>query len=149
MSLFDRLGEEIKQAMLAKDKVRLQVLRSMKKELLEAKTAKGADGSLTDEVELKVVQKLYKQRNEAAGVYKEQGREDLASCELEEAEVLKSFLPQALSAEELATLVKGVITELGASTMKDMGRVMGEANKRVAGRAEGKDVSELVKSLLS
>ncbi len=149
MALSEVLGQKIKEAMLAKDKIRLQALRSLKKELLEAQTAKGAADVLSEEVELKLVQKLCKQRKDSASIYIEQGREDLAQQELEEATVLQEFLPEALSAEELEVLVKTVIEELGAESMKDMGGVMKIVTERVAGRAEGKEVSVLVKKLLS
>ncbi|KGL52967.1 glutamyl-tRNA amidotransferase [Porphyromonas canoris] len=149
MSLFDTISDGIKSAMLAKDKVRLEALRAVKKEFLEAKTAKGSDGELTDEVATKIVAKLAKQRTESAEIYRTQGREDLAQEEEAQLAVLQEFLPKQLSIEEIEAHVKALIAELGVADMKGMGRVMGEASKRLAGQVDGKVLSEVVKKLLS
>ncbi|KGN70427.1 GatB/YqeY domain-containing protein [Porphyromonas sp. COT-108 OH1349] len=149
MSLFDTISDGIKSAMLAKDKVRLEALRAVKKEFLEAKTAKGSDGELTDEAATKIVAKLAKQRTESAEIYRTQGREDLAQEEEAQLAVLQEFLPKQLSIEEIEAHVKALIAELGVADMKGMGRVMGEASKRLAGQVDGKVLSEVVKKLLS
>lgn len=149
MSLFDTISDGIKSAMLAKDKVRLEALRAVKKEFLEAKTAKGSDGELTDEAATKIVAKLAKQRTESAEIYRTQGREDLAQEEEAQLAVLQEFLPKQLSTEEIEAHVKALIVELGVADMKGMGRVMGEASKRLAGQVDGKVLSEVVKKLLS
>ncbi|KGN91943.1 GatB/YqeY domain-containing protein [Porphyromonas canoris] len=149
MSLFDTISDGIKSAMLAKDKVRLEALRAVKKEFLEAKTAKGSDGELTDEAATKIVAKLAKQRTESAEIYRTQGREDLAQEEEAQLAVLQEFLPKQLSIEEIEAHVKALIVELGVADMKGMGRVMGEASKRLAGQVDGKVLSEVVKKLLS
>ncbi|MDO4789498.1 MAG: GatB/YqeY domain-containing protein [Porphyromonas sp.] len=149
MSLFDTISDGIKSAMLAKDKVRLEALRAVKKEFLEAKTAKGSDGELTDEAATKIVAKLAKQRTESADIYRTQGREDLAQEEEAQLAVLQEFLPKQLSMEEIEANVKALIAELGVSDIKGMGRVMGEASKRLAGQVDGKVLSEVVKKLLS
>lgn len=149
MSLFDTISDGIKSAMLAKDKVRLEALRAVKKEFLEAKTAKGSDGELTDEAATKIVAKLAKQRTESAEIYRTQGREDLAQEEEAQLAVLQEFLPKQLSMEEIEAHVKALIVELGVADMKGMGRVMGEASKRLAGQVDGKVLSEVVKKLLS
>ncbi|MCD7976857.1 MAG: GatB/YqeY domain-containing protein [Tannerellaceae bacterium] len=149
MSLFDQVSEDIKAAMLAKDKVRLQALRGVKKEFLEAKTAKGGDGELTDEVATKILQKMVKQRKESAEIYKTQGRPELAEGELEEVAAIEVYLPKQMSADELEVELKKIITEVGAEGPKDMGKVMGAANKALAGKAEGRMISEIVKQLLN
>lgn len=149
MSLFDTISDGIKSAMLAKDKVRLEALRAVKKEFLEAKTAKGSDGELTDEAATKIVAKLAKQRTESAEIYRTQGREDLSQEEEAQLAVLQEFLPKQLSMEEIEAHVKALIAELGVADMKGMGRVMGEASKRLAGQVDGKVLSEVVKKLLS
>lgn len=149
MNLFDRVSEEIKAAMLAKDKVRLQALRGVKKEFLEAKTAKGGDGELTDDVAVKIIQKMVKQRKESAEIYATQGRPELAENELAEVAVLDAYLPKQLSAEELEAALKEIIARTGATGPSDMGKVMGAATKALAGKAEGRLISETVKRLLS
>ncbi len=148
MDWLKEISDKIKEAMKAKDKVALEALRGVKKELLEAKTAKGANDELTDEQGLAVVTKMVKQRNESARIFKEQGREDMAETELAEAKVISQFLPEQLSPEELEAEIKAIITETGASSMKDMGKVMGIATKKMAGQADGKDISAKVKELL-
>lgn len=135
--------------MLAKDKVRLEALRGIKKELLEAKTAKGASEELSDETVTAILQKMVKQRKDSAEIYASQNRPDLAEPELEQMRVIQEYLPKQLTPEELERAVKDIITETGASSMKDMGKVMGVATKQLAGKAEGRAVSEMVKRLLS
>ena len=148
MNLFDTISEEIKKAMLAKDKVRLEALRGIKKEFLEAKTAKGANDELSDETAIAILQKMVKQRKDSAEIYTSQGRPDLAEGEIAQIKVIQDFLPSQLTAEELETAVKKIIAE-GAEGMKDMGKVMGMATKELAGKAEGRAISEMVKKLLA
>ncbi len=148
MNLFDQISEDIKKAMLARDKVRLETLRGVKKEFLEAKTAKGANGELTDENATKIMVKMVKQRKESARIYEENNRPELAENELSEAAVIEEYLPKQLSAEELEAELKAIIAETGATGPKEMGKVMGVATKRLAGRAEGKLISAKVKELL-
>lgn len=149
MNLFDRISEDIKKAMLAREKVRLEALRGVKKEFLEAKTAKGANGELSDETATKIMVKMVKQRKESAKIYEENNRPELAENELQEAAVIEEYLPKQLSADELEAELKTIIAETGASSAKEMGKVMGVATKRLAGRAEGKLISAKVKELLS
>ncbi|MBD5299754.1 MAG: GatB/YqeY domain-containing protein [Bacteroides sp.] len=148
MNLFDRISEDIKKAMLAREKVRLEALRGVKKEFLEAKTAKGANGELSDENATKIMVKMVKQRKESAKIYEENGRPELAANELAEAAVIEEYLPKQLSDEELEAEVKAIIAETGATSLKEMGKVMGVASKRLAGRAEGRLINEKVKQLL-
>lgn len=149
MDLFDRVSEDIKKAMLAREKVRLEALRGVKKEFLEAKTAKGANGELSDDAAMKILVKMVKQRKESAKIYADNNRLELADNELAEAAVIEEYLPAQLSAEELKAEISGIIAEVGASSMKEMGKVMGVAAKRLAGRAEGSAISAAVKELLS
>ena len=149
MNLFDKISEDIKKAMLARDKVRLEALRGAKKEFLEAKTAKGANGELSDENATKILVKMVKQRKESAKIYQENNRPELAENELAEASVLEEYLPKQLSVEELEAELKSIISEVGAEGPKDMGKVMGIATKRLAGKAEGRAISETVKKLLN
>jgi len=148
MALFDTVSKDIQAAMLAKDKVRLEALRGAKKEFLEAKTAKGGDGDLSDEAAVKILQRMVKQRKESATIYQEQHRPELAENELAESAVLESYLPKALSPEELETALKEIIAQVGATSMKDMGKVMGVATQALAGKTEGRLISEKVKQLL-
>ncbi len=148
MDLFDRISEDIKKAMLAKDRVRLEALRGIKKEFLEAKTAKGGDGTLSDEAATKVLVKMAKQRRESAAIYKEQNRQDLADGELAEVAVIEEYLPKQLTEEELIAELKKIIAEVGATDAKMMGKVMGVASKALAGRADGRAISAKVKELL-
>ena len=148
MNLFDTISDEIKKAMLSRDKVRLEALRGVKKEFLEAKTAKGASDELPDEAATAILQKMVKQRKDSAEIYTAQGRPDLASDELAQLRVIQEFLPQQLSSEELESAVKEIITETGAQSMKEMGKVMGVATRQLAGKAEGRAISETVKKLL-
>lgn len=149
MNLFDQISEDIKKAMLARDKVRLEALRGIKKEFLEAKTAKGAGGELSDENATKILVKMAKQRKESAAIYTENNRPELAENELAEAKVIEEYLPQQLSSEELEAELKKIIEEVGAEGPKDMGKVMGVASKALAGRAEGRLISAKVKELLN
>lgn len=147
--LFDKISNDIKTAMLSRDKVALEALRGVKKEFIEAKTAKGADGNLADEAAVKILQKMVKQRKESAAIFTEQNRPELAANELVEAAVIERYLPAQLSDEELSAIVSGLISELGATGPQDMGKVMGAASKKLAGKAEGRLISEKVKQLLA
>ena len=149
MDLFDQISSDIKAAMLAKDKVKLEALRNAKKCFLEAKTAPGAGDTLTDEAAQAIIQKLVKQGKESARIYTEQQRPDLAEAELAQVSALEGYLPQQLSAEELEAEVKTIIAEAGATSMKDMGRVMRLASATLAGRADGGAISATVKKHLS
>ena len=149
MSLFDQVSEDIKNAMRAKDKVRLEALRGIKKEFLEAKTAPGSNGELSDDAAMKVLVRMAKQRKESARIYNEQSRPDLAGTELAEAAVIEEYLPQPLSEEELTAELKKIIAEVGATSPAQMGMVMGRATKSLAGRADGRAISAKVKELLS
>ena len=149
MDLFEKVSEDIKNAMKAKDKVALETLRNVKKCFLEAKTAPGANDTLTDADALKIMQKLVKQGKDSAGVYTGQGRQDLADAELAQVAVIERYLPKQMSAEELENVLKEIIAEVGAAGPKDMGKVMGVASKRLAGKAEGRAISEAVKRLLN
>lgn len=149
MNLFDVVSEDIKKAMLARDKVKLEALRGVKKEFLEAKTAPGANGELTDEVATKILVKMVKQRKESAQIYADNGRQELAETELAQAKAIEEYLPKQLTEEELEAELKTIIAETGAQGPKEMGKVMGVASKRLAGRAEGKAISAKVKELLN
>lgn len=149
MNLFDTVSAEIKNAMLAKDKVKLDALRGIKKEFLEAKTAKGSDGELTDETAVKILTKMAKQRKESADIYKQQNRPDLMEEELAQLAVIEAYLPAQMSEEEITAELKQIIAETGATSAKEMGKVMGIATKKLSGKADGKLISELVKKLLS
>ncbi len=149
MNLFDKVSEDIKNAMLAKDKLRMEALRGVQKEFLEAKTAKGGDGELTDDVATKIIQKMVKQRKDSATIYTEQNRPELAEKEIAEVAVLETYLPKQMTAEELEAEIKSIIAEVGASSAQDMGKVMGVATKKLAGKTEGRLISEAVKRLLS
>ena len=149
MNLFDQVSNDIKSAMLAKDKVRLEALRGIKKEFLEAKTAKGADGELTDDMAMKILAKMVKQRKESAQIYTEQNRPDLAEPELAEAAVIETYLPKQMTEEELTEAMKAIIAQVGATTPQEMGKVMGVATKQLAGRADGRAISAKVKELLA
>ena len=149
MDLFEKVSEDIKNAMKAKDKVALETLRNVKKVFLEAKTAPGANDTLTDADALKLIQKLVKQGKDSAAIYVEQKRQDLAEAELARVAVLEKYLPKQMSAEELEAELKKIIAEVGATSPKEMGKVMGVASKALAGRAEGRAISEAVKKLLA
>ena len=146
--MFDRISNDIKDAMKAKDKVRLETLRNIKKVFLEAKTAPGANDTLTDDAAMKIMQKLVKQGKDSATLYAEQGRADLAEAELAQVAVIETYLPKQMSAEELGAALKAIIAEVGAEGPKDMGKVMGTATKKLAGLAEGRAISAKVKELL-
>lgn len=148
-TLFNQISEDIKKAMLAKDKVALEALRGMKKEFLEAKTAKGSDGTLPDETAVKIIQKMVKQRKESAQIYTTQNRPDLAEGELAEVVVIERYLPAQMSDAELEAAVAAIIAQVGATGLQDLGKVMGVASKQLAGKTEGRLISEKVKALLS
>ena len=149
MNLFDQISNDIKNAMLAKDKLRLETLRGIKKEFLEGKTAKGSDGELSDDIAMKILVKMVKQRKDSAQIYIEQNRPELAESELGEAKVIEEYLPKQMTEAELEAELKNIIAEVGATSAKDMGKVMGVASKKLAGRAEGKAISAKVKELLA
>lgn len=149
MNLFDQISQDIRTAMLARDKVRLEALRGAKKEFLEAKTAKGAGGELPDEKAVAIITKMVKQRRESARIFTENGRPELADNELAEAEVLQEYLPAQLSDDELTYALRDIIAQCGATSLKEMGKVMGIASKALAGRAQGGDINRKVKELLS
>ena len=149
MDLFEKVSEDIKNAMKAKDKVALETLRNVKKFFLEAKTAPGANDTLTDADALKIMQKLVKQGKDSVAIYVQQGREDLAEAELAQVRVIERYLPQPMSAEELENALREIIAQVGAAGPKDMGKVMGVASKALAGKAEGRAISETVRKLLN
>lgn len=149
MDLFEKVSEDIKNAMKAKDKVALETLRNVRKFFLEAKTAPGANDTLTDADALKILQKLAKQGKDAAAIFAQQNRADLADAELAQVKVIEAYLPKQMSAEELEVELKKIIAEVGATSPKEMGKVMGVASKALAGKAEGRMISETVKRLLS
>jgi hypothetical protein len=149
MSLFEQISEDIKVAMKAREKEKLEALRGIKKVMLEAKAAEGASGELSDQESLKIIQKLAKQGADAAAIYKEQGRDDLYESEMFQVKVFESYLPAKMSDAELTRSIQQIIAEVGATSIKDMGKVMGIASKKLAGLAEGKEISEKVKVLLS
>lgn len=143
------IDQEIKQAMLAKDQVKLRGLRAIKAAILLAKTEKGQVEEINEEAEIKILQKLVKQRKESADIYKTQGREDLYKVEQEEIDVIAQFLPMQMERSEIEAVVSKIIAETAASSIKEMGKVMGLANKELAGKAEGKLIGEIVKNLLA
>lgn len=143
------IDQEIKQAMLAKNQSKLRGLRAIKAALLLAKTEKGSAEEMTEDTEMKILQKLIKQRKESADIYNQQGRADLAVVEEEEIEVIAAFLPKQLERAEVEAIISKIIAESGASSMKDMGKVVGLANKDLAGKADGKLIAEIVKSQLA
>jgi uncharacterized protein YqeY len=147
--LFDTISADIKTAMLAREKVALEALRGIKKEFIEAKTAKGSDGNLADDVAVKILQKMVKQRKESAQIFAEQNRPELAENELAEAAVIEKYLPTQMTDAELTAAVSAVIAQVGATGPQDMGKVMGMASKQLAGKTEGRLISEKVKALLT
>lgn len=149
MEIFEKVSKDIIAAMKAKDKMRLEALRNVKKFFIEAKTAPGANDTLDDATALKILSKLSKQGRDTAALYREQNRPDLAEEEEAQAAVIEEYLPKALTHEELEAEVKAIIAETGASSPKEMGKVMGVASKKLAGRADGKAISTLVKQLLA
>lgn len=149
MNLFDTISEDIKKAMLAKDKVTLEALRGIKKEFLEAKTAPGANNELTDDAALKIMQKMVKQRKESADIFAGAGRQELADAELAQAEVIQRYLPKQMTEAELEQALQQIFAQLGVTGPQDMGKIMGTATKQLAGKAEGKAISAKVKEMLA
>ena len=149
MNLSEQIDADLKAAMIARDEVRKLTIRGIKKEIIEAKTAPGANGAITDDTIVKIVVKLLKQRKESAAIFSQQNRPDLAENELAEAVILESYLPKQMSAGELETAIKAIIAETRAQGPKDMGKVMGAAGKELAGKADGRLISETVKRLLN
>ncbi|MCY1721493.1 GatB/YqeY domain-containing protein [Prolixibacteraceae bacterium Z1-6] len=149
MAIFDQINDDIKAAMKAREKGKLEALRGIKKVMIEAKTAKGAGAELADDEVLKIISKLAKQGADSAAIYKSQGREDLYEQEMAQVAVFEQYLPEKMSDEDLADIIKGIIAEVGASSMKDMGKVMGIASKKLAGQADGAAISAKVKALLT
>lgn len=149
MALFEQISKNIVEAMKAKDKVKLEALRNVKKLFIEAKTAPGANDTLTDADAIKIMAKMVKQGKDAAGIFTSQGRTDLAEEELAQVHVIEAYLPQPLTAEELEAALRDIIARVGATSPKDMGKVMGTASKELSGRADGKAISALVKQLLA
>lgn len=147
--LFEQISNDIKEAMKARDKVRLETLRNIKKVFIEAKTAPGANDTLEDADALKLLSKLAKQGKESAATYVQQNRQDLADAELAQVAVIEEYLPKAMTEEEIEAAVKEIIAATGAQGMKDMGKVMGVASKQMAGRADGRVISGIVKKLLA
>ena len=149
MNLFDTIDQEIKSAMLAKEKIKLETLRSIKTSLLEATKAKGAEHSLNEEQTTVILQRMVKQRKDSATIFQEQNRPELAEKELAEVEVLQAYLPAQLTLEELEKEIGEIIVQTGSSSLKDMGKVMGAATKKLGGNAEGRLIADTVKKLLS
>ncbi len=148
-NLFDTVSADIKKAMLARDAVRLESLRGIKKEFLEAKTAKGSDGTLSDDRAIQILSKMVKQRRESAEIYTQQNRPELAEAELAQAAIIEEYMPKQLTPEELDAALREIIARVGATSPKEMGKVMGVASKELAGKAEGRAISAAVKALLS
>ena len=149
MSLSEQLTHDLKEAMKAKDQATLMALRAVKSSLLIARTAEGSGGEVSEAEELKMLQKLVKQRRDAETIYREQGRVDLADTELAEIKVIERYLPEAMNEDDLRAALKAIIAKVGASGPTDMGKVMGAANKELAGKAEGRIISGIVKELLA
>ncbi|MEO1414880.1 MAG: GatB/YqeY domain-containing protein [Bacteroidota bacterium] len=149
MTLKERLSQDMKAAMKAKDQATLRTVRSLKAEIMKAEVAENQTGALTEADEMKILMKAAKQRKDAVAQYTENGREDLASTEKEELAVLERYLPQQMTGAELEAKIKEIIESVGASSMKDMGKVMGTASKQLAGQADGKEMSSIVKKLLA
>ena len=149
MELFEKVSKDIVAAMKDKDKVTLEALRNIKKVFIEAKTAPGANDTLDDAAALKILQKLAKQGHDSADLYSQQNRPDLAEAEMAQVKVIESYLPKAMLAEEIEAAVKEIIAQTGATSIKEMGKVMGVASKQLAGKADGKAISDVVKKLLA
>ena len=149
MNLFDQISDDIRLAMLARDKERLEALRNVKKVLIEAKTAKTGSEELSDEAALKAIAKLVKQGRDSATIYKEQNRMDLYEPEMAQVKILEEYLPKQMDDAELTVIIKAIIEKTGATSVKEMGKVIGLASKELAGKADGRLISEKVKSLLS
>ncbi len=148
MTLFERINEDIKEAMKAREKVRLEALRNLKKLMLEERAAKGAGSELTDNESLKLIQKLVKQGKDSADIYQEQNRPELALLEMEQVNALEIYLPQQMSDAELTSAIREIIANTGAQSIKEMGKVMGVASKELAGKADGKEIAAKVRELL-
>ncbi len=148
MNLFDQISEDIKKAMLARNHAETEALRGIKKEFLEAKTAKGGNGELTDEMAVKIIQKMSKQVRDAATIFKEQNRMDLADEYMAQVAIYERYLPAQMTDAELETAVRAIIAQVGAASLQDLGKVMGVASKQLAGKTEGRLISEKVKQLL-
>ena len=149
MSLEKKIMDSMKEAMKAKDEASLRGLRAIKAEIIKAKTEPGAGGEIDEATELKFLQKMMKQRRDSLDIFEKQGREDLAKKEREEMLVIEQFLPKQLSEEEIRNALKEIISQTGAATATDMGKVMGIASKQLAGKADGKTISGIVKELLA
>ena len=149
MNLEEKIMEQLKTAMKAKDEAALRTLRSIKAAIIIVKTAEGATGEITEAEEVKLLQKLVKQRRDSLDIFTQQNRTELAQKEQEEIAIIETFLPKQLSEEEVTAVIKNIIAETGASSATDMGKVMGAANKQLAGKADGKTISTIVKSLLT
>jgi len=149
MTLAEKINEDIKATMLAKDSKKLEALRAIKSGLLIIKTGKGAADEIPHDLEMGLLKKLVKQRKESAAIYREKGRSDLAEEEEFQASIIETYLPEQISGDELKGIVQNIIAETGAESMKDMGRVMGIASKKLAGQADNKEISMIVKELLS
>jgi len=149
MSLFDKVNADIKTAMLAKEKDKLEAVRAVKAAFLLARTEKGATEEISEDTEIKLLQRLVKQRKESAAIYQQQNRKDLADKELFEVSIIDKYLPEQMSDEELTKIIKSLIEQIGAKGMADMGKVIGMASKQLAGKAEGKAIADKVKALLS
>jgi uncharacterized protein len=149
MSIFDQVNDDIRAAMLARDKEKLEAVRNIKKVLLEAKTAKSGNEELPDEEAIKAISKLAKQGRDSAEIYAKQNRADLADFEMAQVKIYDSFLPKQMNDEELTAAIRSIIAASGATSMKEMGKVMGMATKELAGKVDGKLISEKVKALLS
>ena len=149
MALFEQISEDIKKAMLARNQMELNALRGVKKEFLEAKTAKGGSGELTDDAAIKILQKMAKQGKDAATIFTEQNREDLAQEYLAQVAVYERYLPKQMSEDELDVAIRAIVEQVGATSPKDMGKVMGIASKQLSGKADGRAISEKVKQVLA
>lgn len=149
MSLEDKINQDIKEAMKAREKEKLETLRAIKAALLIEKTQKGASDQISEDTEMKILQKLVKQRKDTAQIYKEQERSDLADKELFEAVVIEQYLPEQMSDEELTNRITAIVEKVGASSMADMGKVMGMASKELAGKTDGKAIADKVKAILN
>ena len=147
MNLFDQISDDIKKAMLARNPIETEALRGVKKEFLEAKTAKGSNGELTDEMAIKIIQKMSKQGRDAAVIFKEQNRMDLADEYMAQVVIYDRYLPAQMSDSELELAVRAIIAQVGANSLQDIGKVMGVASKQLAGNTEGRLISEKVKQL--
>jgi uncharacterized protein len=149
MTLFEQVSQGIMVAMKARDKIKLEALRNLKKVMIEARVNKGAGAELTDDESLKLIQKLVKQGRDSAAIYEQQNRNDLYQEEIAQVKILETFLPKALSAEELTAAIAALIQQTGVTSIKEMGKVIGLASKELAGKAEGRDIAAKVKEMLS